>query len=54
MLARGIEPLFPRLQIECITNYARPTKINIKSPPGRATGLSPAANKILNLVLAQG
>jgi hypothetical protein len=32
MLARGIEPLFPRLQIECITNYARPTS-NI--PPTR-------------------
>jgi hypothetical protein len=35
MLARGIEPLFPRLQIECITNYARPTK-NILKPEPRA------------------
>jgi hypothetical protein len=40
MLARGIEPLFPRLQIECITNYARPTLNSLNFESIKKSGLN--------------
>lgn len=40
MLARGIEPLFPRLQIECITNYARPTQDSLNFESIKKSGLN--------------
>ena len=42
MLARGIEPLFPRLQIECITNYARPTQNSLNFEFRKKSGLNPS------------